>query len=131
MVYDVLNEYDSDGNVYRYENDEGQEKKVVLDESDNLWTTIRHKHIAEAKESVKNEALELIAFRKKAGGDTSGNDTKALSELIKKAPHHLKKVSEFQAHENIVKTLFEKYNVSACSGLGLALELLILSPRQI
>ena len=112
MVYDVLNEYDSDGNVYRYENDEGQEEKVVLDESDNLWVTIRHKHIVEAKESVRNEALALIAFRNKASGDASNNDTKALSELIKKAPHHHKKVSEFQAHESIVKTLFEMYNVS-------------------
>ena len=113
MVYDILNEYDSDGNVYRYENDEGQEKKVVLDESDNLWTAIRHKHFAEAKESVRNEALALIAYRNKAGGDASGTDAKALSELIKKVPHHHKKVSEFQAHESIVKTLFEQYNVSA------------------
>ena len=73
MIYDLLT---LDGNQYTYKSDEGVQK-VVLDESDPIWTQIRHQHFADAsnyildsfKTFLENNKAAASAIRDQQGGN--------------------------------------------------------------
>merc|ERR1712029_1217301 len=91
MAFDLL---DIQNDVYKYEANEGQMKEVILDENDDLWVEMRHKHIAVVSQSVtqrlKTFNKEKRIQPKEGGAKDSAQGMRDLSQMIKKMPQHQK-----------------------------------------
>merc|ERR1711902_338634 len=80
MAFDLL---DIQNDVYKYEANEGQMKEVILDENDDLWVEMRHKHIAVVSQSV--------------------------TQMIKKMPQHQKELAKFSTHLHLAEECMKNY----------------------
>ena len=92
---------------YHTESAAGQsiDKQVVLDEDDELWGRLRHRHIADAIAALSDEAKALMnsnvanKLKPEAAGSSSagGGDPKALkalSALVRSMPEHAARVTK-------------------------------------
>lgn len=110
MVYDTL---EIRNDVYSYRTTSGagdqRQKKVILDENDELWRELRHEHIADVSKVVY-EKFQAFATKKKLKhpGDPDIS-IKDLGRHIRRVPQYQKELSGYSLHLNLVEKCLQKY----------------------
>ncbi|KAG8132724.1 hypothetical protein E2320_010558 [Naja naja] len=69
----------------------GKEREAILEEDDDLWVKIRHKHIADVLEEIPKLMKEVSSKRKATEGKISLNN---LAQLMKKMPYFRKQITK-------------------------------------
>jgi syntaxin-binding protein 1 len=92
----------------------GQKQKVLLDENDELWTELRHQHIAVVTQSITKK-IKDFAIQKRVKDPDRGERTtmKDLSLMIKKMPQYQKELNAYALHFNIAEQCMNTYNRDA------------------
>ncbi|XP_066480024.1 syntaxin-binding protein 3 isoform X3 [Tiliqua scincoides] len=105
MAYDLL---PIENDTYKYKTDaaNGKEREAILEEDDDLWVKIRHKHIADVLEEIPKLMKEVSSKRKAPEGKLSlGN----LAQLMKKMPYFRKQLTKQVVHLNIAEDCMNKF----------------------
>jgi syntaxin-binding protein 1 len=117
MAHDLLK---IENDVFEYEvqtpgvdpkTNPGQKQKVLLDENDELWTELRHQHIAVVTQSITKK-IKDFAIQKRVKDSDRGERTtmKDLSLMIKKMPQYQKELNAYALHFNIAEQCMNAYN---------------------
>ncbi|XP_041335448.1 syntaxin-binding protein 3 isoform X4 [Pyrgilauda ruficollis] len=91
---------------YKTEGSGGKEKEAILEEDDDLWVKMRHKHIADVIEELPKLLKDASSKTKAAEGKLS---ISALSQLMKKMPLYRKEISKQVVHLNIAEDCMSKF----------------------
>ncbi|KFQ85203.1 Syntaxin-binding protein 3, partial [Phoenicopterus ruber ruber] len=102
MVYDLL---PIENDTYK-QGSAGKEREAILEEDDELWVKIRHKHIADVIEEIPKLLKEVSSKRKATEGKLS---ISALAQLMKKMPHYRKEISRQVVHLNLAEDCMNKF----------------------
>ncbi|CAI5776613.1 syntaxin-binding protein 3 [Podarcis lilfordi] len=90
MAYDLL-PIENDTYKYKTEGASGKEREAILEEDDDLWVKIRHRHIADVLEEIPKLMKEVSSKRKATEGKLSLSN---LAQLMKKMPHFRKQITK-------------------------------------
>ena len=112
MAYDLL---DIQNDVYKYEESSGgeyQPREAILDNNDDeLWTALRHKHIAEVSQEITKQFKDFQE-KKKVGMPGSKEKEVSMKDLhlmIKKLPQYQKELSNYRLHLNLADDCMTHY----------------------
>ncbi|CAF3083983.1 unnamed protein product [Rotaria socialis] len=88
-----------------------QKQKVLLDENDELWTELRHQHIAVVTQSITKKIKDFAVQKRVKESDRAERTTmKDLSLMIKKMPQYQKELNAYALHFNIAEQCMNAYN---------------------
>ncbi|XP_032048349.1 syntaxin-binding protein 3 [Aythya fuligula] len=105
MAYDLL-PIENDTYKYKTDGSAGKEKEAILEEDDELWVKIRHKHIADVIEEIPKLVKEVSSKKKATEGKLS---ISSLSQLMKKMPHYRKEITRQVVHLNLAEDCMSKF----------------------
>ncbi|KAE8611005.1 hypothetical protein XENTR_v10012299 [Xenopus tropicalis] len=105
MVYDLL-PIENDIYKYRTESALAKDKEARLDESDELWVKIRHKHIANVLEEIPKLVKEISSSKKETEGNIS---ISKLADIMKKMPHIRKQIGKQTLHLSLAEDCMQKF----------------------
>lgn len=106
MIYDLL-PIENDSYKYRADTSVGiKDKECRLDESDELWVKIRHKHIADVLDEIPKLLKEISSCKKEAEGKRTISN---LSNFMKKMPHIKKQMSKQALHLSLAEDCMQKF----------------------
>uniref|UniRef100_A0A8C2ZQ95 Syntaxin binding protein 3 n=1 Tax=Cyclopterus lumpus TaxID=8103 RepID=A0A8C2ZQ95_CYCLU len=88
MVYDRI---DIQSDTYKYKAKDGSEKQALLNEDDMLWVKLRHKHIAEVSQQIRQLVKEMATNKKQTDGKITISN---LAQMMKKMPSFRKQVTQ-------------------------------------
>lgn len=99
---------------YKMEQNKGSvEKKVLLNESDELWVELRHFHIAKVIEIIKERMADIIqnnagaALHKNSGSDMS---ITKMAAAVKELPEYRETMSKLGQHVNIAQQCMDAFH---------------------
>ncbi|KAI6064091.1 Syntaxin-binding protein 3 isoform X1 [Aix galericulata] len=92
--------------TYKTDGPAGKEKEAILEEDDELWVKIRHKHIADVIEEIPKLLKEVSSKKKATEGKLS---LSSLSQLMKKMPHYRKEITRQVVHLNLAEDCMSKF----------------------
>nr|XP_008113248.1 PREDICTED: syntaxin-binding protein 3 isoform X2 [Anolis carolinensis] len=104
MAYDLL-PIENDTYKYKTEDASGKEREAILEEDDDLWVKIRHKHIADVLEEIPKLMKEVSSKRKATEGKQTLSN---LAQLMKKMPYFRKQITKV-VHLNIAEDCMNKF----------------------
>nr|XP_060630576.1 syntaxin-binding protein 3 isoform X1 [Anolis sagrei ordinatus] len=105
MAYDLL-PIENDTYKYKTEGASGKEREAILEEDDDLWVKIRHKHIADVLEEIPKLMKEVSSKRKATEGKPTLSN---LAQLMKKMPYFRKQITKQVVHLNIAEDCMNKF----------------------
>jgi len=107
MTADLI---DIKDNIFSYKASADKEKKIVLDEGNELWTKVRHKHVAKVIEIITAMQKELKNYEDKI----KDSDLKGMQVDIKKLPKHEQDKAQITALFELVGQCMDSNNNSLC-----------------
>jgi syntaxin-binding protein 1 len=117
MAHDLLKiendvfEYDGQTSATEARPSSGQKQQVLLDENDDLWTELRHQHIADVTKDITKKIKDFAVQKRLKGPERSDRTTmKDLSVMIKKMPQYQKELNAYALHFNIAEQCMNTYN---------------------
>lgn len=110
MIQDLL---PVENDVYSYQADTqaggSREREAILDESDELWMSYRHKHIAQVSQIVSKQLQEFLVTKKLKKLDASKASVKEIHRLIQKAPQYQKELDHYSLHIHLAGDCMDHY----------------------
>ncbi|KAI7903180.1 Sec1-like protein [Cokeromyces recurvatus] len=133
MISDLLPVQDTEnhrGIKYSYEFHQADgsmgSKDVILDEEDNIYTSIRHMHIAECSDRLIEKFNEFLSENKAAvGAGNSGpknaaKSLKEMKEMLTNLPQYQDLKAKYSAHLSIAQecmSYFERHKLNSVGNL--------------
>ncbi|PIK37638.1 Protein ROP [Apostichopus japonicus] len=105
MAYDLLS---IENDVYRYESDNtGPETEVLLDENDELWTSLRHQHIAQVSTQITSKLKKFAKEKKMGSGDKA--TMRELSMMMKRMPQYQKVLRGYSTQLRLAEDCMKQF----------------------
>eukprot|EP01039_Chlorochromonas_danica_P009995 gene9995-11054_t len=113
MVNDLL-EVDDGVITYKTVLNRGteEEHKALLNENDEMWTELRHQHIARVIEIIKERMQDIIqnnagaALAKKSGSDMN---ITSMAAAVKKLPEYTQTMTKMGEHVNVAQQCMDAF----------------------